>query len=208
MGLVDSAIKLGKKWTQILVRSLKVLQSLIHNFRKLIVSKMEVELKQAELENICTKILNLDSKIRFVEIVYKDKIASKTRPDLEKFLNPSETSESIDDSLARWATRTKLAPKLGEPLYAFAEYGKVKRLTIPLGNGGLILVSMDPRSFHEIIIKEILGIRAMLDFTIPNDFQKMTQEKLINHLCERFGLPSSTVSVIFFTLEKYFSKVD
>ncbi len=148
----------------------------------------------------------MDRKIRYVAIVLNEEHIAKMRPGHSNLLSPEETQGSINDSIARWASRTKLASKLGEPLYAFAEYGKVKRLTIPLGHNGLILVSMDPGSFHEIIIKEILGIRAMLDFNIPDDFGGMTPEKIINHLYERFGLPSSTASVIFFTLEKYFSK--
>jgi len=40
-----------------------------------------------------------------------------------------------------------------------AEYEKVKRITIPINDDGLILVSAEPSVNHETITKEILSIR-------------------------------------------------
>ena len=163
-------------------------------------------MQQEELEEICSKILNVDSKIRFVEITLNGMNTAKTRQGLERFLDFSETKKSIDDSIARWETRKKLAPKLGDPLYAFAEYGKVKRITIPINNNGLILVSMDSAAYHELIIREIMEIKAQMNFNIPDELQEMTQEGLIHHLHERFGLSITKASVIYFIVEKHFTK--
>ena len=125
-----------------------------------------MNMNEPKLEKICDKILNLNPQVRFVEIVYKDKICAKTRPDLDNFLTSKETEKSIDDALARWNTRKKLADKLGEPVYAIAEYKKVKRITIPVNHDGLILVSIDPTGFHEVLLKEIIEIKEETDWDL------------------------------------------
>ena len=78
---------------------------------------------------------------------------------LENLLTIEETKSSLHDTYSRWETRKGLEKKLGKALYAMAEYEKVKRITIPLNDEGLILVSMDPSTFHEIVTKEIIEIR-------------------------------------------------
>ncbi len=128
--------------------------------------RKENPMKPVDLEEFCGKILNLDKKIRFVGIVIRSNSISKTRDGLESLLSPSETEESIDDSLARWETRKRFSQKLGKPLYALSEYEKVKRLTIPIPDDGLILVSMDTEGFHEVILKEICAFTDTIDWTV------------------------------------------
>ena len=108
----------------------------------------------------------MDQKIRFVEIAVKGKTFTKIRPGLASNLTPAEIEESIVDSLARWKTRKKLSHKLGEPVYAIAEYKNVKRITIPVNHDGLILVTLDPTGFHEVIIKEIIEIKEMINWNL------------------------------------------
>ena len=128
--------------------------------------RIKVGPKKQNLEEICEIILNMDRQIRFVQVVLKDKNFMKIRPGLASNLTPEETEESIDDSLARWATRRKLAPKLGNPVYAMAEYEKVKRITIPIDHDGIILVTLDSTGFHEVIIKEIIEIKEMINWNL------------------------------------------
>lgn len=118
------------------------------------------------LEEISDMILNLDKKIRFVEIVVNDKKILKIRQGVENYLTSEETENSILDSLKRWETRRKLSHKLGEPVFAMAEYKKVKRLTFPIHSDGIILVTLDPEGFHEIIIKEIIEIIEMVNWKV------------------------------------------
>lgn len=40
-------------------------------------------------------------------------------------------------------TRKKLGFKIGEPKFAMAQYDKINRITIPLGNEGIILVTTE-----------------------------------------------------------------
>ncbi len=111
-----------------------------------------------DYEQLGNQILNLDKTIRFVEIYHKGRKYSKLRKDVKSFLTLEETEQSINDAILRWKTRVNLSSKLGEPVYAMAEYKKLKRVTIPFTKDGLILVSLEPDGFHEIIIKEIIEI--------------------------------------------------
>jgi len=119
--------------------------------------------KPKNLEEICEIILNIDPQIRFVQIAVRDKTFTKINPELASNLTPEETEEYIDDSLLRWETRKKLSPKLGEAIYGIVEYKNGKRITIPVKNGGLIGVTLDPAGFHEVIIKEIIEIKDMIN---------------------------------------------
>jgi len=97
--------------------------------------KTEAGSKQKNLEEICDIILNMDQKIRFVQISVREKTFTKINPGLASNLTPEETEEYIDDSLLRWESRKKLAPKLGEPIYGLVEYKNGKRITIPVKYG-------------------------------------------------------------------------
>lgn len=134
---------------------------------------MKQEITNKDLEEVCRTILNLNEQVRFVEIIYKDNTFRKKRPDLQTLLSPEETEESIDDAIARWEFRKKLAHKLGDPLYAMTEYEKTTRVTIPMNHNGLILVSMDPEGFHEEIIKEIIELKDMIDWNSNNNHKSL-----------------------------------
>ena len=110
-------------------------------------------------EKFCDEVFKLDKKIRFVGIFNSRFKLIKMREGLQSYLSNEETQYSIIDTFSKWRTRQGLAKKLGEPLYAMAEYEKVKRITMPINDDGLILVSAEPSVNHETITKEILSIR-------------------------------------------------
>jgi hypothetical protein len=110
-------------------------------------------------EKFCDEVFKLDKKIRYVGIFNKKDTYFKMRQGVKNLLTPNQTIWSLKDAFSRWKTREALSDKLGKPMYAMAEYEKVKRVTIPFGNDGLILVSMEPTLYHEIVTKEILDLR-------------------------------------------------
>ena len=94
---------------------------------------------------LCKEILNLDPKIRFAgicddtgEIKYGGQ-----REGVKNLLSPEETKKSNLQALARWGLRNALAPKVGKGRYAMAEYEKIKRITIPLEDDNLLLVTTE-----------------------------------------------------------------
>ena len=112
-----------------------------------------------DYENFRKEVFHLDNKIRYVGIFHHNHTYMKMRDEVENYLSPTETIHSLIDTVRRWKIRESLCKKIGRPLYAMAEYEKIKRITIPFNTDGIILVSCEPELYHEIITKEIIEIR-------------------------------------------------
>lgn len=110
-------------------------------------------------DGFCNDIFKIDKRIRYVGIIDESRTYQKMRDGLQNLLTLEESRESMEDAILRWKTRKKLAKKTGEPFYAMAVYEKVKRFTFPLDNDGLILVSMEPGGYHEVLVQEIIHIK-------------------------------------------------
>ena len=52
-------------------------------------------------------------------------------------LTPEESRNSLELAVKSWKTRSQLASKIGKGKYVLAEYEKVKRITMPLGDNHL-----------------------------------------------------------------------
>src|ERR687888_868064 len=109
---------------------------------------------------VCKEILNLDPKIRFAgicddtgEIKYGGQ-----REGVKNLLSAEETKKSNLQALARWGLRNALAPKVGKGRYAMAEYEKIKRITVPLANDHLLLVTTEVNAEHGKIIDSVLKL--------------------------------------------------
>lgn len=107
---------------------------------------------------LCKDILNVDPKIRYAGIC-DDTGETKyggQRQGVQNLLSPEETKRSNLQALARWSLRNSLAPKIGKGKYAVAEYEKLKRITIPLENHHLLLITTEIEADHQKIIDNVL----------------------------------------------------
>ena len=113
-----------------------------------------------DFDNLCKRILDIDKNIRFAgvcdesgEIKYGNQ-----REGVENILSNEETKKSNLQALARWGLRNSLAPKIGKGKYAMAEYEKIKRITIPLPDEHLLLVTTEIQADHGKIINNIRSL--------------------------------------------------
>ena len=113
-----------------------------------------------DFDNLCKRILDMDKNIRFAgvcdesgEIKYGNQ-----REGVENILSNEETKKSNLQALARWGLRNSLAPKIGKGKYAMAEYEKIKRITIPLPDEHLLLVTTEVKADHGKIINNIISL--------------------------------------------------
>ncbi|HEU4446369.1 MAG TPA: DUF6659 family protein [Nitrososphaeraceae archaeon] len=109
---------------------------------------------------LCKEILDLDPKIRFAGVcddTGETKFGGQ-REGIKNLLSPEETKRSNLQALARWALRNSLSPKVGKGKYAMAEYEKVKRITIPLDNSHLLLVTTEVNADHSRLIDQVLKL--------------------------------------------------
>ena len=113
-----------------------------------------------DYERLCRDILNLDPKIRFAGICDEtgETKYGGQREGVRNLLSPEETKKSNLQALARWGLRNTLAPKIGKGRYSMAEYEKIKRITAPLENYNLLLVTTEIEADHGRIIDNILQL--------------------------------------------------
>jgi hypothetical protein len=84
---------------------------------------------------------------------------SRQRSDIEKFLSMEDTQRSLEYATKAWIhARRPYFKKIGKSLYTLTAYEKLKRVTIPLEDGFLLLATMDKTSEQNQIIDGILKI--------------------------------------------------
>jgi hypothetical protein len=109
---------------------------------------------------IYNDIMNMDPKIRLVTIcdLNGKVIYSEHREGVKNLLNPDESKKSLELAVNAWKTRSTLAPQIGKGIYVLAEYEKIKRITMPLGDKYLLYVTTELESDHSALIKKMRNL--------------------------------------------------
>jgi len=110
-----------------------------------------------DYNRIHESIMNSDPKIRLVTICDLDGkiIHSDHREGVTNLLTPEESKKSLELAVNSWKTRGQLAPKIGKGKYVLAEYEKIKRITMPLGDEHLLYVTTEVEADHSVLIDRI-----------------------------------------------------
>ncbi len=113
-----------------------------------------------DYQQFLDKIIKSDGTIRSAIIFdeygqIKDKAQ---RSDTELHLNEYDTEKLLRESASSWHYRNELSSKLGKGLYALAEYENLKRITIPIDNHHLLLVTADNQDDPPKIVKYIQNV--------------------------------------------------
>ena len=114
-----------------------------------------------EHQQLIDTIMDNDKNIRFATIsnMVGDMEVTGQSKGIEKFLTPEETKESLEFAAKAWIhARTPHFKKIGKGLYTLTAYEKLKRVTIPLEDGFLLLATMDNTSEQNQIIDGILKL--------------------------------------------------
>jgi hypothetical protein len=108
--------------------------------------------------------MNLDQKIRLVTICDSNgKIMfSDHRPGVINLLSPEESKKSLEMAVNAWKTRTDLAGKIGKGKYVLAEYEKIKRITMPLGNDHLLYITAEVEADHSKVLDGVKRLESVL----------------------------------------------
>ncbi len=104
------------------------------------------------------KVLKLDENIRFVA-VYDGQLSAKFKEGIQRFFTDEEIKSSLTEAQNRWSFRKKMSFKIGEPKFAMAEYAKVNRITFPLGNEAVILVTTELGVDVSKLVDKVIEIR-------------------------------------------------
>jgi hypothetical protein len=107
-------------------------------------SRSSSSVPYAYAKQICNEVLELDISIRFAGIANNmgTLIAYKLRKGLVPLLDEGEIQNSIMKSVLRMKTREDYESKLGDVIYTFALYKRVKRASIPLDHADFAVLTM------------------------------------------------------------------
>ena len=105
------------------------------------------------------RIMAIDDNIRFVAISDMDgnPIISKSRQGSDLYLSPEDTQDTLRHAASAWKSRMKYYDKIGEGLYTLAVYEKLRRATIPMPDGNILLVTIDNAGGQKQILDKILN---------------------------------------------------
>ncbi len=99
------------------------------------------------------KALKISPEIQFAtvcnmlgEVKYSDH-----RSDAKNFLSKSERLKSIESATRAWSLRNEFASKIGKGEFVIAQYGKIKRIVIPLDNNHLLYMTTTKSADHNKI---------------------------------------------------------
>ena len=115
----------------------------------------------SDFKKIYKEIMALDKSIRFVTIIDSEGrlMYGGQREGVTSYLKPDYQKDSLRHALDAWALRNRFSGSIGKGKYAFAEYEKIKRITIPLDEKHLIYLTTEVDTDHDKIIKQVLKIR-------------------------------------------------
>lgn len=104
-------------------------------------------------ERFIDTIMEIDENIRFATIcdMEGNQKATRTRKGITPHLTAEETKETLKHSINAWKARMKHYDKIGRGLYTLAVYERLRRITLPLKDDHLLLVTIDNKGGKQII---------------------------------------------------------
>ena len=115
-----------------------------------------------DYKRIYEDIMNSEPKIRLVTICDSNGeiMHSGHREGVQNLLSPEESKKSLELAVNSWKTRSELVPKIGKGKYVLAEYEKLKRITMPLGDEQhLLYITTEPEADHSRIIERVRTLK-------------------------------------------------
>jgi hypothetical protein len=105
------------------------------------------------------RILGIDENIRFVAISDLDGnlLASKSREGANLLLSPASTQDTLRHAASAWKSRMKHVDEIGRGLYTIAVYEKLRRITMPLSENRILLVTIDNAGGQKQILDALLN---------------------------------------------------
>jgi len=108
-------------------------------------------------DKICDEIIEDNRYARYVAICDREAniLGSCKRSNVSQILTDEETHKSLKRAVDSWHSRDEFAEKLGNGRFAVVGYDNLVRITIPLKNERLLLVTLDgkkPYSLGEVFV--------------------------------------------------------
>lgn len=95
------------------------------------------------LDKILENVMHTDKQIRYATIFDNagNEVVTSIREGVDPFLNEADTKETVRYAANAWQIRRTFEPKIGKGRYVLAVYDQLRRLTMPLGDKHLLMVT-------------------------------------------------------------------
>ena len=102
-------------------------------------------LSENDYQNLLKKIIQSNEAVRFTAICLNfGTITDKAQRDgVSLLLSERDTEKLVGEAIHSWHTRRLYEQKIGKGHYAMAVYDKIIRMTIPLNEFQILLVTLD-----------------------------------------------------------------
>jgi len=113
-----------------------------------------------DFDKLLTNVMGIDSTIRYAAIQNSDgkKITGGFRENISPILNDDELKMMHYYASQRWQTRKNIEHKIGKTKYAMAEYDKLKRISFPINDKYLLMLTTEINTDHTRVINKVLEL--------------------------------------------------
>ena len=113
-----------------------------------------------DFDKLYSDVMQIDSTIRYAAVQNNtgEKICGGFRDNITPILSDDELKMMHYYASQRWQTRKNIEHKIGLNKYAMAEYDKIKRITFPIDEKNMLMITTEINSDHTKIITNILEI--------------------------------------------------
>ena len=114
-----------------------------------------------EVQRAAEKLIRLSPSVRVVTVCdMNGKIVFSARSRKARILlSKKESIMSLQSAARSWKVRRKLERKLGACKYVLAEYGNVKRITMPAGRNHLLYITTAGSYDHNKVVRKVRSLR-------------------------------------------------
>ena len=111
--------------------------------------------------DLVEKALKISLEIQFATVcnMLGEVKYSEHRLDAKKFLTKQERRKSIESATRAWSVRNEFASKIGKGEFVIAQYGKIKRIVIPLDDDHLLYLTTTKNADHNEITSKATKLK-------------------------------------------------
>ena len=114
-----------------------------------------------ELQEAADRLIKLSPSVRVVTVCDNNGklVFSAHSKRVKNILSAKQSKDSLKAAAKSWKMRRALAGKLGACKYVVAEYGNVKRITMPAGKNHIIYVTTTTAYDHNKVVRKVRSFR-------------------------------------------------
>ncbi len=111
--------------------------------------------------DLVEKALKISPEIQFATVCNMLGVVkhSDHKSDAKNLLSKSERLKSIESATRAWSLRNEFASKIGKGEFVIAQYGKIKRIVIPLDSDHLLYMTTTKNADHNEITSKATRLK-------------------------------------------------